>query len=223
MEFIYNDGGRSQYFKATNVNDCVCRAICNATDLDYKEVYDLINMMGKLEKTTNHRGNQCSTARDGVFKETLTKIVNSLGCEKIKVQEFGSSIKCHLDDEDLKDYMTGSYIINVSRHETCLRNGKLYDTYNCTRGGDRQVYVMYKVPEDKQVVRKNFNKLVEDTKSKLNKKESNKDKVQHKIELATKKCNKLFNEYNAKYQEYLDIKKQYNKELEKLNKLRRNR
>ena len=30
MKFIYNDGGRSKYFKG-EAGDCVVRAICNAT------------------------------------------------------------------------------------------------------------------------------------------------------------------------------------------------
>ena len=42
MEFIYSDGGRSKYFKAEHVGDCVTRAICNATGMDYKEVYDAL-------------------------------------------------------------------------------------------------------------------------------------------------------------------------------------
>ena len=47
MEFVYSDGGRSKYFKANNVGDCVTRAICNATGKDYKEVYDALNDMAK--------------------------------------------------------------------------------------------------------------------------------------------------------------------------------
>ena len=40
MRFVYADGGRSKYYKADNVRDCVVRAIANATGRDYKEVYD---------------------------------------------------------------------------------------------------------------------------------------------------------------------------------------
>lgn len=36
MKFHYSDGGRSNYFKATNVGDCVTRAICNATGITEK-------------------------------------------------------------------------------------------------------------------------------------------------------------------------------------------
>ena len=39
MKYIYNDGGRSKYFKG-KANDCVCRAISIASNRDYKEVYD---------------------------------------------------------------------------------------------------------------------------------------------------------------------------------------
>lgn len=42
MEYNYNDGGRSKYFKAECVNDCVTRAIAIATERDYKEVYNEI-------------------------------------------------------------------------------------------------------------------------------------------------------------------------------------
>lgn len=43
MEFVYNDGGRSEAgFKGTT-GDCVCRAIAIATQRPYKEIYDLIN------------------------------------------------------------------------------------------------------------------------------------------------------------------------------------
>lgn len=41
MDFVYNDGGRSKYFKG-NAGDCVTRAIAIATGFDYKEVYDNI-------------------------------------------------------------------------------------------------------------------------------------------------------------------------------------
>ena len=104
MRFVYNDGGRSNYFKVGNVGDCCCRAICNTTGLDYKRIYDLINKISVLESTKHHRRGQTSSARDGVFKETAIKIIEALGGEKVKVQEFGSSVKCHLCDEDLNQY-----------------------------------------------------------------------------------------------------------------------
>ena len=37
--FIYNDGGRSKYFKG-DADDCVTRAIAIALNTDYKLIYD---------------------------------------------------------------------------------------------------------------------------------------------------------------------------------------
>lgn len=50
MEVVYSDGGRSKYFKG-KAGDCVCRAICNATGKDYKEIYDFINELSQRERT----------------------------------------------------------------------------------------------------------------------------------------------------------------------------
>ena len=47
MKFKYSDGGRSKYYKATNVGDCCVRAICNATGKDYKEVYNELKKLNK--------------------------------------------------------------------------------------------------------------------------------------------------------------------------------
>ena len=61
MNFIYDDGGRSKYFKGQNVGDCVTRAICNATGLDYKKVYDDLNKLALNENTKGHRGGKKSS------------------------------------------------------------------------------------------------------------------------------------------------------------------
>lgn len=39
--FIKDDGGRAKYYKG-RAGDCVCRAIAIVTEIDYKEVYDMI-------------------------------------------------------------------------------------------------------------------------------------------------------------------------------------
>ena len=55
MELIYSTGGREKYFKANVVGDCVCRAIANATGMDYKQVYDLINSYAKKEHLSKRK------------------------------------------------------------------------------------------------------------------------------------------------------------------------
>lgn len=138
MEFAYNDGGRSKYFRAPCVGDCVTRAICNATGKDYKEVYDRLKAMAKKESVKTHRGHKKSSVRDGVFKETWKKYLEEIGWEHVITAKIGQKEKVHLNEKELPTDQT--MIVQVSRHLTCVKNGVLYDTYDCTRDGERMVY-----------------------------------------------------------------------------------
>lgn len=138
MKFIYSDGGRSKYFKAKDVKDCVVRAICNATGRDYKEVYDAINNMSKSEHT-GKRKRGVSNARNGVYKSTYKKYIeNVLGWKWISCSGIGKGIIKKLNENDMPQ--KGTYIVKVSKHLTCLKDGQLYDTYDCSREGTRAVY-----------------------------------------------------------------------------------
>lgn len=138
MKFIYSDGGRSKYFKGT-AGDCVVRAICNATGLDYKEVYDNINLLAKKEKITK-RKKDISNARNGVYKSTWKKYLENLGWKWHSCMGIGTGCTTHLCEEELPK---GTLMVQVSKHLTCVKNGVLYDTYDCTRGGTRCVYGYY--------------------------------------------------------------------------------
>ena len=137
MEFVYSDGGRSKYYRAEKVGDCVTRAICNATGLDYQEVYKAINTRAKSERVRSHRGQKRSSSRDGVFKDTFKPYIESLGWVWHPTMTFGSGCKVHLRSDELP---SGTLIVNVSKHLTCVKDGVLYDTYDCSRGGTRCVY-----------------------------------------------------------------------------------
>lgn len=140
MKFVFSDGGRSKYFKAENVGDCVCRAICNATGMDYKEAYKALNIMAKEERTAKHRGGKRSSSRDGVFKETWKGYLNSLGWVWHPTMQVGGGCKVHLREDELP---SGTLIVSVSKHLTCVKDGVLYDTYDCSRDGTRCVYGFY--------------------------------------------------------------------------------
>lgn len=136
MKFIYSDGGRSKYFKAEGVGDCVCRAICNATGEDYKKIYDMINQQAKSERK-GRRKRGISNARSGVYKENYSKILAELGWEWHPTMTIGSGCHTHLSENDLPN---GVLIVKVSKHLTCVKDGVLYDTYDCSREGTRCVY-----------------------------------------------------------------------------------
>ena len=142
MDFVYCDGGRSNYFKAENVGDCVTRAICNATGKDYKEVYDALNALSKKERK-GKRKKGVSSSRNGVYKQTINKYLDSIGWVWHPTMQIGSGCTVHLCSEELP---SGVLIVSVSKHLTCVKDGVLYDTYDCTRDGTRCVYGYWSAP-----------------------------------------------------------------------------
>lgn len=138
MEFVYNDGGRSNYFKASNVGDCVTRAICNATGKDYKEVYDALNAIAKKARKSKREIGK-STSRNGVHTRIAKKYIEGvLGWKWHACMGIGTGCQVHLRSDELPK--EGSYILNLSRHFTCVKDGVLLDTYDCSRDGSRCVY-----------------------------------------------------------------------------------
>lgn len=146
MEWIYDDGGRAEAGFKGYTGDCVCRAIAIATKRPYKEIYNLINEYGKAERPNRktRRGNKYnghrSSARTGVYKDTIRKIMAELGWEWHPTMLIGQGCKVHLCAEELPK---GRLVVSVSGHETAVIDGVLHDTYDCSRGESRCVYGYY--------------------------------------------------------------------------------
>lgn len=142
MKFQMSDGGRQIYFHGT-ARDCVCRAICNATNRDYKEVYkDLSAYMKKRKK-----GNTC---RDGVDYQTARKYITEvMGWHWYPTMHIGSGCKVHLRDGELP-YNT-TLILSLSGHYTCVKDGVILDTYDPSRNGTRCVYGFYAKEKEEEL------------------------------------------------------------------------
>ncbi len=136
MKFIYNDGGRKQAGYKGETSDCVCRAISIVTEKPYQEIYDLINEFAKDERLTKRRKHR-SNARTGVHKDTIRKIMESLGYTWYPTMLVGQGCKVHLKDGELPN---GRLVVNVSRHCTAVIDGVINDTYDCSRDESRCVY-----------------------------------------------------------------------------------
>lgn len=117
MRFKFNDGGRSRYFKAQNVSDCVVRSIAIAKNIEYIKVY---------KEATKILG---YTPRNG--------IKSSLDTFKL-MYYFGFDFNHHL----LKDYKIkelkaiipdGVTILYFDGHLSCVINGVMNDTWDITR------------------------------------------------------------------------------------------
>lgn len=126
MEFVFNDGGRSKYFRATNVGDCVVRAIANATGDDYKVIYDELKALNK--------GKSC---RNGTPKGVDRKYLINHGWKWTPTMGIGTGCKVHLNEDELPK---GTLIVVVSGHLTCVKDGVLWDNHDCSRNGTRCVY-----------------------------------------------------------------------------------
>lgn len=51
--------------------------------------------------------------------------------------KIGSGCKVHLRENELPK---GNIVVSVSGHLTCVKDGVIYDTYDCSRDGTRCVY-----------------------------------------------------------------------------------
>lgn len=126
MKWIYNDGGRSKYFKATNVADCAVRSIAIATNKDYLEVYSALKELNK--------GKSC---RNGTPKKVDKEYLTKLGWIWHPTMTIGSGCKVHLNENELPN---GTLVVAVSKHLTCVKDGVIYDTFDPSKMGTRCVY-----------------------------------------------------------------------------------
>lgn len=115
-DYIYDDGGRHQYFqmkyKKDRVGDCVVRALAIATQEDYNEVRkELWNM--SFENGDMPNG-----------KKTYEAFLKKRGFVK---------------EKKIKGYCLGQYpisedevhVVNLAGHLVCLDRGLVRDTWDC--------------------------------------------------------------------------------------------
>ncbi len=139
MDFVFDDGGREAAGFKGKTGDCVCRAIAIATEMPYKEVYDLINETAKSERASKRKRGK-SSARTGVYIGTIRKVMERLGWKWHPTMAIGKGCTVHLRKDELP---SGRLVVSVSRHEVAVIDGVVHDTYDCTRDGSRCVYGYY--------------------------------------------------------------------------------
>lgn len=123
--FVYNDGGRSVYYKSKDVGDCVVRSIAIAKNSDYKAVYD---------ETRNFLG---YSPRNGIENKDTKKLLAHFGGKWHATMAIGSGCKVHLRKDELP---SGRIVCNCSGHLVAVINGIINDTHDCSRNGTRCVY-----------------------------------------------------------------------------------
>lgn len=138
MKVIIKDGGRSEAGFKGSAGDCVCRAICNATGLPYKEVYDRLaegNATQRVTKGTRKSLARKRTARNGIYtkRKWFKDYMTELGFKWVGLQKVGDPNRVYLSYDDLT---RGVFVVSMRRHFTCVIDGVCYDTYDPSwRGG----------------------------------------------------------------------------------------
>lgn len=139
MEWIYDDGGRKEAGYKGDAGDCVCRAIAIAVERPYEEVYSLINEFAKNERK-GKRKRGISSARNGVYKQTIKKVMDSYGWTWVPTMKVGTGCTTHLKADELP---SGRLVVNLSKHTTAVIDGVIHDTYDPSREENRCVYGYY--------------------------------------------------------------------------------
>ncbi len=142
MTFIFNDGGRASAGFHGRAGDCVVRAIAIATGKPYREVYDALNALATTERI-GRRKRKISNSRSGVYPQTYSRYLRSLGWQWTPTMSIGSGCKVHLRASELPP---GALIVRLSRHLTAVIDGELHDTHDCSRAGTRCVYGYFVQP-----------------------------------------------------------------------------
>jgi len=142
MDFVFHDGGRAAAGFKGETGDCVTRSIAIATGKSYQEVYDALNRLAQTERV-GKRKTKRSSSRNGVFRQTYQRYLESLGWRWTSIMSIGSGCQVHLRASELP---AGPLLVKVSRHLTAVIDGALYDTHDCSRGGKRCVYGYFSRP-----------------------------------------------------------------------------
>jgi len=118
MEFNFNDGGRSKYFKNTG-RDCVTRAIAIASGMDYLEVFNKITEL-KWKAGYNKSALHGVNTRSKWFRSQMQK----WGWKWTQVKTYE---RVSLDSPKFNN---GNVIISLQHHYVALIDGVINDTYN---------------------------------------------------------------------------------------------
>lgn len=121
MEFIKSFGGRENYMpcklKKDRTSDCVVRAIAHALGQDYKSTFqELLNLSWELLELPNEeKCYEVYLEKKGWVKN---KPMRNSRNRKLRVFQYPKN---------------GTYIVHTSGHLTCVKDGKLLDSWNCQK------------------------------------------------------------------------------------------
>lgn len=105
------------------VNDCVIRAISVAEDRSWSETYDDLSRIAK---------------NNGILLDDINFVEPLLDYRYDRVETYPWEIV----QDIVEEYPYGTYLITMDGHITVLKNGVIYDTFDCR---DRLIRDVWKV------------------------------------------------------------------------------
>ena len=108
------------------VNDCVVRAISLAENRSWDETYDKLSRIAKEE---------------GIILDDITFVDKYLS-KRYKERCYKCNGKRLTVDEFLQEGLDGIYLITMKGHITCIIDGTLYDTWDCS---NRRIWSVWQV------------------------------------------------------------------------------
>lgn len=132
-----DDSGRSNSKRPKQSNDCSVRAMAAAFDLDYDYTYDMLAAAGR--KCAQGFGIMKWITKNSVDGVLLDRRVEYMhfpavkGETRMNVEKF------------VREHQTGSYIIRVSKHVACVKDGRILDWMTVEDEGLRCVYTAFKI------------------------------------------------------------------------------
>lgn len=107
-----------------SVNDCTVRAISLATNTSWDSTYDTLSEYAK---------------RQGI---TFSEIDFLNGYLEDRFEQFSPPAGTYKVQDFLDENVKGRFLVTMSGHITCVIDGVLYDTFDCS---DRYVWSIYRV------------------------------------------------------------------------------
>ena len=99
--------------------DCVIRAVVKASNQTWTKVYDDLCLLGRAEFLMPNE------------KKTYEAYLKQIGFIKRPMPRFPDNTRYTIA-EFAKANPKGVFIISVAKHLTCIVDGVLYDTWNCS-------------------------------------------------------------------------------------------
>ena len=127
-----------KYFKSSKrkySQDCVVRSIMVATGWDWEQVFNaIVPICLKLKDVPNS---------DVVYKKFFSNMKWE-ACKVEKEEDLSGTRSLPTVEEFARDHKKGTYILTVSGHMVCVKEGDWYDTWDCRYYKVRKYWIVNK-------------------------------------------------------------------------------